>query len=120
MPGLTKYDLQTIPRRVACTSGDNTFFLNPGNKIGYVSSLNIDAFHASGLINTVQITLRDTFMPVGGSTGTSVIFQVSFDPDTAAEAMQEISLPSPIQFQGLLEVRTNISGPIVSMAAMFR
>ena len=113
---LTGIESRSIPRSLVCASGDTTFYTTPGNKIGSIVQMTIDTAYASGQFGTIQINLRDTFGPLGGTSGTVQRYQ------TQVLAGDVVVIPDivGIEFFGRLEVRTNLSGPVVSLGAILR
>lgn len=113
---ITRESYRQRGRRLVCTSGDTRFFLVPRNKIGHLSGLEIDTSALSGLFGVITVDIRDSFAAIGQSSGTVV------RKSTAVKAGDTISLVLDGEYQlvGGIDVRTNFSGAIVSLAAAFR
>ena len=98
--------------RVVCQSGDTTVLTVPTNMIGYIQDIEVDSRAQSGQLSTIGIDIRDTFTPQDGSSTTRV--RKSFG--IKAGEVIGITLDAPIYVIGQVDLRTNWSGPIVSMS----
>lgn len=103
-------------RRLVCASGDTRFFLVPRNKIAHASQIEVDASDLSGVASVISVQIRDSFAPISGSSGTVIRKEFGVrGGDIIAEDLDEA-----YQLIGGVDVRVDVSGPIVSLSALFR
>ena len=113
---VTREDFGQRSRRLVCASGDTRFFLIPRNKIGQATQIQVDASDLSGVASAISIQLRDTFQPISGASGTTIRKEFSVrGGDVIAE-----DLGGAYPLFGGVDIRTDVSGPIVSLAAVSR
>lgn len=113
---ITQQDFRQRSRRLVCASGDTRFFLVPRNQLGYATHLEVDASDLSGVAGAISIQIRDSFQPISGSSGTVVRKELAVrGGDVVAE-----DLGGGYPLFGGVDVRVDVSGPIVSLAAVFR
>ena len=113
---ITREDYRQRSRRLVCASGDTRFFLVPRNQIGHASQIQVDTAALSGVASAISIQIRDTFMPISGASGAVIRKQFSVrGGDVIAE-----DLGGAYPLMGGVDIRTDVSGPIVSLAAAFR
>lgn len=113
---ITREDLRQRGRRLVCASGDTRFFLVPRNQIGQLTNLQVDTAALSGRAGAINIQIRDSFQPISGASGTVIRKQVSV---LAGDVIAE-DLGGGYPLFGGIDVRVDTSGPIVSLAAVFR
>jgi len=103
-------------RRLVLASGDTRFWVVPFNRVAQLSSFEVDTSQLSGLFGIIQVDIRDSYAPTGGSSTT--VIRKSFAVK-AGDALSVV-LDGEYQLIGGIDLRTNFSGPIVSLAASFR
>ena len=113
---VTREDYRQRSRRLVCASGDTRFFLVSRNKIGYASRIQADTSDLSGVAATITFQIRDSFQPISGASGTVIRKEFSV---RAGEVVAE-DLGGAYPLFGGVDVRVDVSGPIVSLAAAFR
>lgn len=113
---VTAQDFRQRGRRLVCASGDTRFFLVPRNQIGYATHLQVDTSDLSGVAGAISVQIRDTFQPISGSSGTVIRKELAVrGGDVIAE-----DLGGGYPLMGGIDVRVDTSGPIISLAAVFR
>lgn len=101
---------------MVCASGDTRFFLVSRNQIGHATQIQVDASDLSGVASAISVQLRDTFQPIGGASGTTIRKEFAVrGGDVIAE-----DLGGAYQLVGGIDVRVDVSGPIVTLGAAFR
>lgn len=112
-------DLKTRSRRLVCASGDTRFFNVSGNKLAYVTEIEVDDSARSGQVAVTTIQLLDAYVPA--TTGTATTSQV-IRKQTAVRAGEVIAvtIEGGAQFFGGLDVRVSSSGPIVTLHAIIK
>jgi hypothetical protein len=109
---MDKQDLQVRSITKTCTSGDTSGIIVPANMIAHVKEIEVDTAAISGNASVVTIQILDKYTPTGGSLTTKVRKQVSVDCGGVIHIDTKGDIP--IFTRG--DIRTNISGPIVSLA----
>ena len=113
---ITPEDYRQRGRRLVCASGDTRFFLVPRNQIAHATHLEVDTSDLSGTGGIISVQLLDSFQPISGSSGTVVRKEVGV---LAGDVIAE-DLGGAYPLIGGVDVRVDVSGPIVSLAAAFR
>lgn len=114
--GLTKLDFSKRGLRLVCQSGDTRFFAVPGNKLAYVTDLEIDTRNQSGIAAVIGIQIRDSYAPTGGTSTTAIRKEIGIK----AGDNVTVGMEGEFQIFGGVDIRTTFSGPIVSLSAAFR
>ena len=113
---VTREDYRQRSRRLVCASGDTRFFLVSRNQIAHAAQIQVDTSDLSGVAANISVQLSDTFQPISGSSARVIRKEFSVrGGDVIAE-----DLGSAYQLFGGVDVRVDVSGPIVSLAAAFR
>ena len=113
---VTREDYRQRSRRLVCASGDTRFFLVSRHQIGHATQIQVDTSDLSGMAGAISIQLRDSYQPISGSSGTVIRKEFAVrGGDVVAE-----NLGSAYQLIGGIDVRVDVSGPIVTLAAAFR
>ena len=113
---ITREDYRQRSRRLVCASGDTRIFLVPRNQIGQATHLQVDTAALSGRAGAISVQIRDSFQPISGASGTVIRKELSV---LAGDVIAE-DLGGGYPLMGGIDVRVSTSGPIVSLAAMFR
>lgn len=113
---ITQQDYRKRGLRLVCTSGDTRFFVVPGNVIAHLADLEVDTRNQSGLAGAIGIQVRDSYAPTGGTSTTAIRKEMA----VKAGDVVTVSMDGDFQLIGGVDVRTTISGPIVSISAAFR
>ena len=109
---MEKFDLPVRSINRTCTSGDTSGIIVPDNMIAHVKEIEIDSAAISGNASTITIQILDKYTPTGGSLTTKVRKQVSVD----CGGVEHIDTKGDIPVFTRGDIRSNISGPIVSLA----
>ena len=113
---ITPADLRQRSRRLVCASGDTRFFLVPRNQIGQATQLQVDTSDLSGVAGVISVQIRDSFQPISGSSGTVIRKELGV---RAGDVIAE-DLGGGYPLMGGVDIRVDVSGPIVSLAVLFR
>jgi len=113
---VTREDYKQRARRLVCASGDTRFFLVPRNQIAHATHIQVDTSDLSGVAGAISVQIRDSFSPISGSSGTVIRKELAVrGGDVVAE-----DLGSAYQLIGGIDVRVDVSGPIISLGAVFQ
>ena len=113
---VSRDDLRQRSRRLVCASGDTRFFLTPRNQIGYATQIQVDTSDLSGVASVISVQIRDSFQPISGSSGT--VIRKEFGVRGGDVIAEDLGGGYPLM--GGVDVRVDVSGPIVTLSALFR
>ena len=82
--------------------------------LAYISDMEIDTRTLSGRLSTVSLDVRDTYTPQGGSETTVVRKSIG----VMAGDVIDVDLSEPLHVIGAVALRSNFSGPVVSMTVV--
>ncbi len=94
-----------------CTSGDTSGILVPNNMIAHVKEIEVDSAAISGNTDTIQIQVLDKYTPTSGTATTKTRKQFSLNCGDVIHI--DVKGDLPIFTRG--DIRTNISGPVVTL-----
>lgn len=108
-------DLPLRGYEYACTSGNTSALVVPSDTIGHLEEMEIDTAEISGNISLVTVKVNDTYTPQDGSEETTTRVQKSLKCGDVIH----VDLDGNYPLIGVININTNISGPVVSLGVAF-
>lgn len=109
---MDKKDLQVRTICKVCASGDTSCVIIPANNIGHIKSIDIDTAAISGNVTNATIQIYDKYTPTDGVATTTLRKQVSLPCGN----VEHIDEKGDIQIFTQCDVRSNVSGPVVTLS----
>lgn len=104
-------DLPIRTYQYTCQSGNTSALIVPSNAICHLEEIEIDSANISGNISIVNIEVRDTFTPQGGSSTTVTRKRVSLKCGDVIH----VDTDGNQQLIGTVQINSSYSGPIVGI-----
>lgn len=104
---------------VTCQSGNSSSLVVPAHTMGHLQDLQVDTAAISGAIQpAVTVIIRDYYVVSSGNTGgvTTVMNRKQISLQAGDDVHVDVE---GVQLLGAVEIRCNVSGPVVSLGVGF-